>query len=149
VKPLVAQNGLEYHVDFKFSIPVSDSQNQWFHLLFDQLVTSKNTINDEGMIIQFNLNVNEEIGKFGRFKDVPGKTEIQQYMPIILSSQTYQSSDIVFLANLIKTYIEKEKFHKRKVPVDLIMLDNKINEALGNPEITIKNLVLTKKQKKS
>ena len=46
MKPLVAQNGLEYHVDFKFSIPVSNSQNKWFHLLFEQLVTSKNTINN-------------------------------------------------------------------------------------------------------
>ncbi|MBM7615778.1 hypothetical protein [Alkaliphilus hydrothermalis] len=149
MKPLVAQNGLEYHVDLKFSIAVSNSQNQIFQLLFEKLVTSKNTINDEGMMIQFNLNVNEEIGKFGRFKDVPGKTEIQQYMPIILSSPTYLGSDIVFLANLIKNYIEKEKFQKRKVPVDAIMLDKKIIDALENPTIMIKNLVLTKKHKKS
>ncbi len=148
MKPLIAQNGLEYHVNLYFPLLLSNNQYEKFQVYFGNLVSFTKRINDEGILIQFNLNINEEIGTFGRFKDVPGQTEINTFMPIILSSSTYLNSDIIFLSNLVNNYLVKEKFHNRKVPVDIIMLEKKIVKSIEKPEIIICNLVLSDNKNK-
>ncbi|WP_026476267.1 hypothetical protein [Alkaliphilus transvaalensis] len=145
MKPLVAQSGLQYHVNLSFSISLTNNQLQQFKKLFENIVACAIRINDEGITLRFEINVNDDIGSYGGFKDVPGKTEVNKFMPILLTSDTFLKSDIVFLSNLVKDFINKEKFHKRKMPIDVIMLDKKITKALETPEITITNLVHDKK----
>lgn len=147
MKPVVAHNGLAYHVNLIYTIPMNSSQYRCFQLLYGNLVAFLHKINDDGMMIQFTININEEISKFGRFKDIPTRAELEKFMPIIVESDTFKNSDIVFLKGLISGYIEKEKFNQRKVPIEVTILKAKLEKAFSEPEISVKNLVLLKTKK--
>lgn len=147
MKHLTAQNGLAYNVSLVYTIMLNTSQYRWFQQLFGNLVSYLNRINDEGIMIQFSINVNEELSKFGGFKDIPTKTEISKFMSIILKSESIENSDIVFLHNLVKHYIQKERFNHRRIPVEVTVLKNLLDTALNEPEIIVNNLVLSKSKK--
>ncbi|GAB6084800.1 hypothetical protein JCM11672_00710 [Alkaliphilus crotonatoxidans] len=146
MKPVIAHNGLAYHVNLIYTVPMDTKQYHCFKFLFGNLVAYLNKINDEGMMIQFTININEEISKFGRFKDIPTKAELRKFMPIILESDTYQNSDVAFLMNLIHDFMKKERFNRRNMPQEVLILKEKLEGVLKEPEIAIKNLVLINKK---
>lgn len=147
MNPLVAHNGLAYHVNLIYTITLTSGQFRWFQMLFGNLVVYLNRIDDEGIVVQFTVNVNEEVAKYGRFKDVPTKAEVEKFLPILVESDTFFQSDIKFVHEVIQRYMKKEQFHERKIPVEVMALKDRIEEALGNPKVTVNNLILHNKTK--
>jgi len=119
----------------------------FFSDLFGKLTIFTNKIEDEGILIQMELDINEEIGKFGRFRDVPTKREIQKYLPIVFESDTYLYSDIVFLTNTVREYLKKELFNKREIPNNLESLNKILSEKEKFMEIIVINLVESSRKK--
>ncbi len=119
----------------------------FFSDLFGKLTTFTNKIDDEGVLIQMELDINEEIGKFGRFRDVPTKREIQKYLPIVFESDTYLYSDIVFLTNMVGEYLRKELFYKRKISKKLESLKTILSKKEKFMEIIVINLVESSRKK--
>lgn len=147
MKHLVAQNGLSYSIDIVFTFKMKSSEYKWFQQ-FEGLVDCQSKINDDGVSIIFTINVNEEISKYGGFKDVPSRTEVERYMPILIQSETFEKSDIVFLKNTIEGYVKKERFKGNNEPPEIFALLQEFKEISNFAEIQIKNLVLNKKSKK-
>lgn len=144
---LIAQNGLSYNVNLIFLIPMNTQEFKKFNKLFGSLVNFVEKINDEGIIVHFILNIDEELSKFGRFKDVPGKVEINNYMPIIEESELFLKSDIKFLSNVIELYTKKENFKNRsnKNKEDQYVieaLERKVKNSINRPYIQIRNLII-------
>ncbi len=140
LEKLKARNGLAYSVNLMFLVPMSTDEFQKFNTLFGNLVNFVEKINDEGIIVYFTLNINEELSKLGEFKDVPSKTEIKNYIPLIKDSEVFLNSDINFLIKTIGLYIIKENFNKN-LDVSLIKyLEEKIKKSIDNPYIQIRNL---------
>ncbi|MFZ5966490.1 MAG: hypothetical protein ACOYVK_04865 [Bacillota bacterium] len=146
-KWLTAQNGLKYTVDYKFTIPLTKQEYETFYTYFSHLISYTWRIFDEGIMLTHVLNLNEELGKFGRFKDVPGQSEIRKYESIIQQSETYMYCDIVFLVNLIKNYVKKETLHGKKVREEIQKIFEKVENALKYPEIVIKHIVNEKEDR--
>ena len=113
----------------------------FFSDLFGKLTTFTNRIDDEGILIQMEIDINEEIGKFGKFRDVPTKREIEKYLPIVFESDTYLYSDIVFLANMVGEYLRKELFYKREISNSLEKLNKILSKKEELMEIIVINLV--------
>lgn len=147
MKHLVAQNGLSYSIDIVLTFKMRSSEYKWFKQ-FEGLVECQSKINDDGVAIIFTINVNEEISKYGRFKDVPSRTEVERYMPILLESETFKHSDIVFIRNTIEGYVKKERFKGNNEPPEIFALLQEFKTITKFAEINIKNLVLNKKSKK-
>ena len=140
LEKLKARNGLAYSVNLVFLVPMNENEFQKFNALFGNLVNFVEKINDEGIIVHFTLNINEELSKFGEFKDVPSKTEIKNYIPLIKDSEVFLNSDINFLIKTIELYRIKENFNKN-LDVSLIKyLEEKIKKSIDNPYIQIRNL---------
>ncbi|MBU5675644.1 hypothetical protein KQI88_04375 [Alkaliphilus sp. MSJ-5] len=140
MEKLKARNGLAYSVNLVFLVPMNENEFQKFNVLFGNLVNFVEKINDEGIIVHFTLNINEELSKFGEFKDVPSKTEIKNYIPLIKDSEVFLNSDINFLIKTIELYRIKENFNKN-LDVSLIKyLEEKIKKSIDNPYIQIRNL---------
>jgi len=148
MNPLIAHNGLAYHVNLIYTLTLTSGQFRWFQLLFGNLVVFLNRINDEGIVVQFTVNVNEEISKYGRFKDVPTKAEMHKFLPIIIESDSFSQSDVKFIDNVIHHYIEKEQFHHRKIPIEVMALRDRMEQALKDPQVTVNNLVLLTQESK-
>lgn len=145
---LVAQNGLSFSIDIVFTFKMESNEYKWFHDLFKGLVEYKSKISDDGISVEFNINVNDEIAKYGRFKDVPSKTEVERYLPILMESETILKSDIYFLRNTIGEYVKKERFKGKKEPERITILLKDFKDISKFADIKIKNMVLQKKNKK-
>lgn len=140
METLKARNGLAYSVNLMFLVPMSTDEFQKFNALFGNLVNFVEKINDEGIIVYFTLNINEELSKLGEFKDIPSKAEIKNYIPIIKDSEVFLNSDINFLIKIIELYIIKENFNKN-LDLSLIKyLEQKIKKSIDSPYIQIRNL---------
>jgi|GEM_PF-3252253 len=145
---LVAQNGLSYSIDIVFTFKMQSGVYKWFNGLFKNLVEHQSKINDDGIVVQFFINVNEEIAKYGRFKDVPSKSEVERYLPILLASDTLMQSDVFFLRNTIEAYVKKERFKGNYEPPEITTFIKEFKDITKAADIQIKNLVLQKKTKK-
>ena len=145
---IVAQNGLSYSIDIVFTFKMQSVVYKWFHGLFKSLVEHQSKIYDDGIVVQFCINVNEEISKYGRFKDVPSKSEVERYLPILLTSDTLVLSDIFFLRNTIEAYLKKERFKGNEEPPEITAFIKEFKDITKVADIQIKNLVLQKKGKK-
>ncbi|KAB3539070.1 hypothetical protein F8154_01160 [Alkaliphilus pronyensis] len=142
MKGLTAQNGLQFTVDIGFNIILDSSEYKWFERHFGNLISYDSKLMDTGVNISFKININEELSRMGRFKDVPSKTEVKRYLPIVLTSDTYLKSDIVFLKNVNQYYIEKEKAKGRRITNEAINVFEKVKESINEVEISINNLML-------
>ncbi|MGV8145678.1 MAG: hypothetical protein ACLKAK_05260 [Alkaliphilus sp.] len=138
---LTAQNGIKYSVKLIYKIPMETGVHCYFSDLFGSLITFTTKIDDSGILIQMELIINEEIGKFGRFRDVPTKREIQNYLPIVFESNTYLNSDIVFLTNVATNYMRKEVFSKKEIPKWAKLLEKLLAKKEKHMEIVVINLV--------
>ncbi len=145
---LVAQNGLSFSIDIVFTFKMESNDYKWFHDLFKGLVEYKTKISDDGISVEFFISVNDEISKYGRFKDVPSKTEVERYLPILMESEIILKSDVCFLRNTIEAYVKKERFKGKKEPDSITVLLEKFKDISKFSDIRIKNLVLQKKNKK-
>lgn len=139
---LVAQNGLKYIVNLVFLIPMTTDEFKKFKYLFQNLVSYVEKINDEGIVIHLTLNINQEISKFGKFKDVPSKTDIINYKPLINNSETFLKSDIYFLYKTMDLYSQKEAFKGIKKSPIISELKEKIKVSMDSPYIQIRNLIV-------
>lgn len=145
--PLTAQNGLEYTIDLLFTMQMMSNHFKKLQHLIGNLVNYTYKIGDEGIIVIYKLNIDEEIMKMGRFKDVPTITEINRYLPLVYSSDTYMKSDIVFSKNVIFYYMDKESFSKGRVAEELKEIYKLLESAINNPTVKISNLIYSKKRK--
>ena len=148
MKHIVAQNGLSYSIDIVFAFKMKSHEYEWFQNLFGKLVSYQSRINDDGIVVQFTVNANEEISKYGSFKDIPSKTEVKRYLPILLESESFLRSDIFFLRRVIEEYIKKERFRGNNEPPEITILIQEFKNITNYAEIFIKNLALQKKIKK-
>ncbi|KAB3530722.1 hypothetical protein [Alkaliphilus serpentinus] len=144
---LIAQNGLEYTVDLIFTIPMATDEFKVLQLLIGNLVKYTYKISDEGIIVIYTLNVDAEIAKMGRFKDVPSVTEIKKYMPLVVATDTFMKSDLVFSNDVINYYIDKEAFNGKLILDELKQIQEKLQNTVKNPTIKITNLILNKRKK--
>lgn len=147
MKHLIAQNGLSYSIDIVFTFKMKSDEYKWFQQ-FEGLVDYQIKINDDGVCIIFKININEEISKYGRFKDVPSRVEVERYMPILIQSEAFEKSDVVFLKNTIEGYVKKERFKGNSEPPEIFALLQEFKNIMNFADIQIKNLVLNKKSKK-
>ncbi|SCX95603.1 hypothetical protein [Alkaliphilus peptidifermentans] len=147
MKGIIAQSGLQFSIDIVFKVKLESNEYRWFQRLFGNLVNYNNEVTEKGIIISFILNINEEISRMGRFKDVPSKTEVKRYMPLIMASDTYLKSDIEFIKNVNYYYIEKEQAKGRKLPKETVILYEKVKKSIEEADIKINNLVLSKHKK--
>lgn len=141
---LTAQNGIKYSVKLIYKIPMETGVHCFLSDLFSGLITFMDKIDDAGVLIQLELDINEEIGKFGRFRDVPTRREIQKYLPIIFESDTYLNSDVVFLTNVVGNYLRKETYNKKKVAKNAKILDGILSKKEKYMDIIVDNLVESK-----
>lgn len=145
---LVAQNGLNFSVDLIYTIAFSHEDYELFDRLFGNLVTFSRKYDEDIVVVWFILNIDEELSKYGGFKDIPTRSIVRKYLPLVVESETFIKSDIGFLRRTLENYIEKETVNERKPSLGIISLARDVEEAVNNPKIHVRNLVLGDMKKK-